>query len=195
VTILSSPLAAPIIKPAIAPRDNIYFAIRPDAPAIRRAQTCADGIEATLGRPRYRTPGECLHLTLAGLGPGWAVSREVLSRAELAAAGVRVPPFLLALNRIESWRGDPRPWVMTGEDGLIGFYGLRQALVAALAQAGLGLRWASNVTAHMTLMWDGREAPVRFIPPIRWWVREFVLIQGHVGEGRHTILGRWPLTG
>jgi len=33
----------------------------------------------------------------------------------------------------------------------------------------------------------------REIRPIRWLVRDFLLVRSHVGQGRHDHLGRWPL--
>ena len=37
--------------------------------------------------------------------------------------------------------------------------------------------------------------PEAFIDPVRWTVREFVLIQSVYGEGRLDVLARFPLSG
>jgi 2'-5' RNA ligase len=179
----------------IQPWDKIFFGLQPDAWAGRQAEACADTLQRQRGQPDHRMRRSCLHLTLAGVSLGWAVTDELLARAAEAARTVQCPPFLLELNRVESWRGDPRPLVLTGEDGVIGADALHAALGPALAKAGLAAGWASNFTAHMTLLRDRRKTPMQYVRPIRWWVREFVLIHSHVGQGRHTMLGRWPLIG
>jgi 2'-5' RNA ligase len=48
---------------------------------------------------------------------------------------------------------------------------------------------------HHKLLRKPRDAPPEFIPPLRWWVREFLLIDSVHGEGRHEVLGRWTLGG
>ncbi|HZZ69249.1 MAG TPA: 2'-5' RNA ligase family protein [Phenylobacterium sp.] len=179
----------------IQPWDNVFFGLLPDLLAGRQAEACADDLQRRRGRPDHRVWRRCLHVTLANLSLDGIVTEERLARATDAAEEVRVPPFLLEFNRIESWRGDPRPLVMTGEDGVIGADGLHAALGLALAKADLASGWASNFTAHMTLLRDRLETPIQHVLPIRWWVREFVLIHSHVGQGRYTILGRWPLIG
>jgi 2'-5' RNA ligase len=179
----------------IQPWDNVFFGLLPDLLAGRQAEACADGLQRRRGPPDHRVWRRCLHVTLANLSLGGIVTEERLARAAEAAAAVRIPPFLLELNRVESWRGDPRPLVLTGEDGVIGADGLHAALGLALIRAGLADGWASNFTAHMTLLRDRLETPIEHVRPIRWWVREFVLIHSHVGQGRYTILGRWPLIG
>ena len=46
---------------------------------------------------------------------------------------------------------------------------------------------------HMTLIWASRRVDEYPIVPIRWTVREFVLVRSHVGQSRHEYIGRWPL--
>jgi 2'-5' RNA ligase len=49
----------------------------------------------------------------------------------------------------------------------------------------------------MTLLYGDRVMAVRSIEPIRWAVRDFVLVQSQRGPGRsrHIHLARWPLRG
>jgi len=59
----------------------------------------------------------------------------------------------------------------------------------------LGERVASSFTPHVTLLYDGRVVTERLVEPIRWTVREFVLVRSLLGKTRHIVIGRWPLRG
>lgn len=181
--------------PAIAPTDNLFFALLPDRAAQHRAWLKGHALQARYGLPGYRTPFDCLHVSLVPLGPGFAITHDLLDRAMAAASAAATSgaPFLLEFNRAESWNGRPRPRVLTGEDGLIGAHRLQERLCLALGQRGIDRKAAANFRPHLTLMRDHVETPVEFIEPLGWWVREVVLVQSHVGEGRYTILGRWRL--
>ena len=74
--------------------------------------------------------------------------------------------------------------------------GIRQlydALVALLAPHGLApLHRQSGLRPHVTLGYGKHPfAPVQAI--WNWTPRELVLIESHVGHGRHRVLQRWPL--
>jgi 2'-5' RNA ligase len=45
----------------------------------------------------------------------------------------------------------------------------------------------------VSLLWDKVEVPPEAFEPIGWTAREFVLLDSVLGEGRHEMLGRWPL--
>jgi 2'-5' RNA ligase len=45
----------------------------------------------------------------------------------------------------------------------------------------------------MTLLYTDTFVERQAIAPVRWQVKEFLLIHSFVGEGRQEILGRWPL--
>lgn len=52
-----------------------------------------------------------------------------------------------------------------------------------------------GIGPHLTLWRVHGRAPQTFIAPIRWRVRDFVLIDSPYGEGRHDIVDRFPLIG
>ena len=54
---------------------------------------------------------------------------------------------------------------------------------------------ASQVTPHVTLLYDDVLVEERAVEPIRWTVREFVLVHSLLGQTRHVPLARWPLGG
>ncbi|MBS0332601.1 MAG: phosphoesterase, partial [Proteobacteria bacterium] len=100
-----------------------------------------------------------------------------------AADQAAAPGFLIELNRVEGWGGPSRPWVLTGEEGVIGLCRLRERLRWRLAAAGLRARWPANFNPHLTLMRGAPAMAIEYVAPVRWIVREFVLVRSHVGEG------------
>ena len=169
--------------------DRLFLAAVPDAATAaaiyRRAGTLkrAHQFSGALIKP------ERLHISLFFLGglPG-----EVVRMACEAAEGVRVPPFEVSFDRTVSFRGNPagRPFVLTGEDGLIRLKSFRRALGAAITRCGLRRVAKTNFTPHVTLLYDSRDVAEHPIAPISWTVSEFVLIHSMV---RYDQLARWPL--
>ncbi|HEY5413104.1 MAG TPA: hypothetical protein VIJ94_20520 [Caulobacteraceae bacterium] len=155
----------------------------------------ARDLQSRHGFQRDPTPLDRLHLSLAGLGevaepPGCGWTRDIGD----AISRVRMPPFLVQMNTVLSFRRGRHglwPVVLTGEDGVIGAGMLGDAIGAALRREGVGCRLAS--TQHVTLAWSELFVPEQPIPPISWTAREFVLIDSLQGAGRHQLLGRWPL--
>jgi 2'-5' RNA ligase len=43
------------------------------------------------------------------------------------------------------------------------------------------------------MLYDGRLVAGQPVEPIRWVVREFVLVHSLLGQTRHEVLGRWAL--
>jgi 2'-5' RNA ligase len=177
----------------VGPYDRFFFAILAEGEARRAAWALASGEQLRLGRPDYRTPEPCLHITLVMIAFGFSVSAPLLMRAAEAADRVAMRSFRISLNRIESFRGLPRPRVLTGDEGVIGLGLLYGQLCAALAMAGFGVRRAANFTPHLTLMRDRYETPLRNVEPVTWDATDFALVHSHHGQGRYTILERWPL--
>jgi 2'-5' RNA ligase len=108
-------------------------------------------------------------------------------------AGVSARPFVVSLDQVQSWNGDPRPLVLIGDDGVIGVINLHAAIHAALAQAGLAHGPERPITPHLTLLRDRLEPPGEAIDPVLWTARDFALVHSRAGEGRHHVLGRWAL--
>ncbi|MDB5423023.1 MAG: 2-5 ligase, partial [Phenylobacterium sp.] len=121
----------------------------------------------------------------------------IADRAIAAAGAVRMPPFTVALDRVGSWgRGvGQRAIVMWADDGVIGVRLLHAAIHEALAAAGSVRGPEPGLEPHLTLWRDKAEAPLEFVEPISWRIEAFVLLDSVWGEGRHEVLGRWPLLG
>jgi len=116
-----------------------------------------------------------------------------MEKAASLADRVSQPPFKLTFNHVESWKGDPHPLVLLGEEGVIGAERLHSAIHKALVQGTMAPRREPEIWPHVSLLRD--TAPVRkaFVEPIGWTAREFVLLDSPVGAARHEVLGRWPL--
>jgi RNA 2',3'-cyclic 3'-phosphodiesterase len=116
-------------------------------------------------------------------------------RARDALANFSAAPFVVMLDRVESFSGrdDRYPLVLRGDDGVVGLEMLYQKLGIAMCWAGLKL--PLNFTPHLTLSYDNCRIKERFVGPISWTVREFELVLSLVGKTKYDVLGRWQLRG
>ena len=176
---------------------NLFFALRPDQQAAEHVCVLTERLRlrhGLSGRPLAR---ERLHISLNSLGRWPDLPWGLIGEASEVASTVAMRPFVVALDHVVSFQNNAgrRPLVLIGEDGVIGVAALHSAIHQALADAIIVRRPEPVVTPHLTLLRDRRTAPKEFITPVRWWVREFVLIHSPYGESRHDVLGRWPLLG
>lgn len=118
-----------------------------------------------------------------------------MEKAAALADKVSARAFTVTLNQVESWKGDPHLLVLLGDDGVTGVQQLYAAIHKALAMGTMAPRREPEIWPHVSLLWDRAEAPRQFVEPISWMAREFVLLDSPHGEGRHEVLGRWPLSG
>ena len=88
---------------------------------------------------------------------------------------------------------DRYPFVLGSGDGLHKFTALQKYLAYELACEGF--EGSRGSAPHMTLMWADRGVGEYPVAPIRWVVRDFVLVMSLVGKSRHEYLARWPLRG
>jgi len=185
---MEGPAARPIVH-------NLYFALKPDAEMGDQVFRRAVRYQRRCGLTASPTPSERLHISLNGLGAYVQAPDHRIAEAMQAASSVRMRPFLVAFDRIASWKGQPRPLVLLGGEGVIGVSMLHAAIHTALARAGIVHGAPPELNPHLTLLRDRRESPARFIAPVSWTVCEFVLVDSLYGQGRHDILGRWLLAG
>jgi len=170
--------------------ERLFFALWPDE-ALRQQlrQRCKPLLDLPGGRP---VATENLHITLAFLGRVDARQRTCV---EVMADAIHCPAFSLQLDRVGFW---PRPRVLW-----LAPTSMPEALLTLAADlhhgaeaCGLTLD-ARPYQAHVTIKRKVREAPPEDMPiePIRWLVREFVLVrsssapQGVIYEP----LKRWAL--
>lgn len=174
---------------------KLFFTLYPDPDAARQAWRIGTRIGEREGLRGKPTGPARLHISLNGLGVHATRPDEVIARAREAVSRVRMPPFLVALNQVVSWKGSPRPLVMLGDEGVFGVFALHAAIHRALAGARLSGRWEPSFTPHLTLLRDLYETPPEFVDPVMWVVRDFRLVDSLQGESRHVPEGIWPLRG
>ena len=184
------------IDSAPAPRSTdchrLFFAILPDPDTAARIEQLARQlrIEHALTRKLLRTGH--FHVTLYFIGTYSGFPSQVAERALAAAATVGAPAFDVVFDRAGSFRrkGGDRPFVLLGDESA-GQKELHEALGAALEAVGFACHRTSRYTPHVTLLYDKHAVDERGIEPVRWAVREFVLMDSLVGQGRHVALGRF----
>ena len=177
------------------PEHKVFLALQPDVAAAQQIAGLTAEARRSHGLSGKPISAERLHISLNFVGDfRGPPPRAVIDKTKKVVGGLTGGrPFLITLNRMESWNGDPHPLVLTGEEGVIGVEELHADLHKALAAAGMAPRRPLQITPHITLLYDRREAPAVFVEPVTWKAREFVLLDTVVGEGRHEVLGRWPL--
>jgi 2'-5' RNA ligase len=173
---------------------KLYFAIQPPPEAAEAARRVLASLQP--GRSLKALLPARLHVSLNWVGGFGRPPTGIVDKAREVGAAVAVRPFDISFNRIGTWESGPPPWplVLWGDDGVIGVEALYTAIHRAMLRPGMAPRRQPEFTPHMTLLRDPASSPEAPIEPVRWTVREFVLLQTVVGE-RQDVLGRFPLSG
>jgi 2'-5' RNA ligase len=116
-----------------------------------------------------------------------------VERVSRAIAKLRSAPFEVVFEQIGGFNSGHV--VLQGQDGLEALRAFREALRQALAWEKLEKGMPQKYTPHMTVIYGQPGEEVAPIEPVRWTVREFVLVISHQGQGRHEVLARFPLIG
>jgi len=169
-----------------ASRPGIYVWLRPTA-SVRQALD-AHRRRWWWPQPNHQPAAHRLHLTLHALGP---LDDACIAQVSGALSQVRADCFDLELGWSGVWTGNgvavacPRP-----APALMRLHGaLRQALPGARPRQG----WSP----HVTLAWRALEAGAALLDPLRWPVREFLLVRSWLPphQTRHEVLGCYALMG
>lgn len=172
---------------------NVFFGLIPDDATRDRMARAVDSL-----RTRHDPQGRWLkphryHMTLHFIGTFSELPAERIAAACQAAENIRFPAFDLTLDRAGhfaqgiGWLGCEHVDPALQE--------LWEALRRELVHARVTLQGHATFKPHVTVVRDARNAlPLEPIAPIRWPVREFVLIDSQLGErNEYRPLGRWPL--
>ena len=178
------------LPPPREKRDRLFFALFPDARTAELIVRCARDLRATHGMSAPVQDAGRMHITLQHVNDYDGLPPQVVKSAINAAETLAMAPFDVTFDRVESFRGSPRPLVLRGDDNPA-LKTFQQALGAAMAKALLPPD--KSFTPHVTLLRDVVEIPSQPVAPITWTVREFVLIHSLIGQTRHIPLGRWAL--
>ncbi|MGN8020092.1 2'-5' RNA ligase family protein [Phyllobacterium sp. 22229] len=179
-------------RPALQAR--LFFGIVLDPAMQEIVDACRTGVINDYRLTRRSLIGSCrFHISLHHLGDYPRLPSSILFAAERAGAAVSMPPFEVTLHSVRSFEGgrpDRKPLVLIGEGE--GLTRLHTILGACLARNGLsGQRGA--FTPHLTLLYNSRTISEQPIEPIRFVVRDFVLIHSKRGLSEYEILQRWTL--
>ena len=170
------------------PQRRLFFALLPGA----EARSALDALARRYAPARARrVPLADLHLTLLFLG---SVPDAELARLCAAAAAIAAPPFSLALDRIERWRGGLLCATGTAGAEALAFY---QQLLGGVQAAGYVVD-TRPFRAHATLARDLPRAAGRVdepIEPVRLQADSFCLMESRerAEGGRYSVLAQWRL--
>jgi len=172
--------------------DGLFFALLPDPDQATQIERTAQQLCI-----RHRLSGtplapERLHISLFGFGAYAGLPPELVAAASDIAARISVRPFDVTFDRALSFLGRPRPLVLCGGDGVTDLIAFQRALGDAIEKRGLG-RPKPQYMPHVTLLYDKHGIDPHEIEPVRWTVREFVLVHSLRGLSRYIPVGRWPL--
>lgn len=177
-----------------AATDGLFFTVLPDEAAVAKLARTSHRLCI-----RHRLDGPVLaperfHVSLLGFGAHAGLPADLVAGAAEAAASVAAAPFEVVFDRAVSFRGRSRPLVLCSEDDIPELIALQRQLARAVEECGRG-RAKSQYTPHITMLYDKRAIQDHTIEPVRWVVRDFVLVHSLRGQGQHVPLGRWPLRG
>ncbi|MBN8798219.1 MAG: RNA 2',3'-cyclic phosphodiesterase [Stenotrophomonas nitritireducens] len=174
------------------PTERLFFAVMPDPATAWRIAELAEGLRGEHGLDGRPLARERLHVTLHHLGDYAGLPPSLLAKVQQAAARVRMPEFEVCFDEVGSFAGGRQhPFVLRSEHGADLLQGLHQELARCLQ--AIGSRPDPGFTPHLTLLYDKRRLPVQPVQPMRWLVREFVLIRSYLGQTRYQMEGRWSL--
>jgi 2'-5' RNA ligase len=169
---------------------RLFFAIEPDAPARAALAAHVAALRTAHGGGGWVAP-EKWHATLAFLGEWPAFPGDIAARAARAAGRVDAAPFPVVFDRLSSFAGGRRPWVLLASDDR-DFAALARSLHAALDGEGVP-RDARPFVAHLTVRRAPDAAPAAALAPVQWTVREVALLHSDPARAQYATLGRWPL--
>jgi 2'-5' RNA ligase len=172
---------------------GLFFGTYPNENAVAAIDTLAQRFcvrHGLKGRPLRK---DLFHLTLLDLSDCIGPPERVIAFASEAAGTISMPSFSVALDHVVPFgRSRKGPLVLGGGDGVAALAMLHHALAEAMTRAGLRVK-AKSYTPHLTLLYDRGEVVRQPVETISWTVRDFVLVQSLIGQGKHVPLARWPL--
>lgn len=178
------------------PTDRLFLAVLPTAEAGANVQALAEEVRAKYelrGRP---LKSDRFHVTLHHLGdfPGLPETEVVAVRKACTSVAAAMGPFDVAFDRVKNFSQKPsrRPVVLTDGGGNHKLRELYQRLLIELRTPPP----KRPFSPHVTLLYDERSVPEMVLSqPLRWTVREIVLIDSLMGQSKYVELERWELTG
>ncbi|WEZ84786.1 2'-5' RNA ligase family protein [Rhizobium sp. 32-5/1] len=178
-------------------RSNLFLAIVPERDTALQAVEIGRHAAVEYGLSRHLRPHQLMHVSLNAVGAYTHLPDDVVFTVSEAMSAVRAMPFEVSFDRIMSFAtGYSRPLVLTSAVRSEEMMDLHVQLAKEMWSAGLIFSYNPRFKPHMTLLYDEATVAERELAePVRWTVREFVLIHSLVGRSEYEYLGRWPLLG
>jgi len=180
------------------PTDRLLFAVFPEKPAVARIEQLTHALRLEHDLRGAVVHAEQLHITLVILGEYLGVPPDLLAAAAGAAAQIAQTAFRVRFDYVQTFRNKSRttgnyPVVLCGDEGVVGLETLHQDLTGRLRNLGFkGI--STSITPHVTMLYEPAPVASHAVAAIEWTVREFVLLQRHIGQHLpYSVLGRWPL--
>jgi len=176
---------------------NYFFAVLPDDEVRADIADIAERF-----RKSHRVNGipvavDNLHLGLCPMGKVERPKLPLEAALLAAAAKVQARGFQITLDSAMRFtaKDGQFPFVLCADGGSMqAALEVRKVIAAAQLEVGLRVSAVSSFMPHVTLQHAHLiDAIEESIPPIRWPVRDFVLIRTFFGHSRHEVVGRWPL--
>ncbi len=174
---------------------RLFFALRPTPGAVQAIVAARQQVCERLGLKGRPVAAERLHVTLHWLADHDEFPQALCDAASAAAASLVAEAFDVGFDQVGSIGGarDPGPLVLSGGENLAALRRFQRALGGEMKAAGIGHYARSHFKPHVSLLYPGVHVAREAIAPLEWRVDELLLIDSHVGEGVHELLGRWPL--
>ncbi len=119
---------------------------------------------------------------------------DVVALARQAAAATAFPAFDVTFDQAFSFSGRfAKPLVLLSREQNPALKEFNKTLGQAMASVGLGNWVAKSFKPHVTLVYDKQGVPAQPIAPLRWTVKDFVLVRSLVGLSHYDRLATWPL--
>ncbi|MBB3655919.1 2'-5' RNA ligase [Rhizobium sp. BK650] len=185
-------------RPIGKPHHTIFFAVRPTLEVTSGALEIAQFYRDTHFLTGPSRPSSVLNVTLNGIGSYRRLPDDVVFGAEQIAGAVRAEPFELVLDEVMSFLhpGQSQAFVVCSRQENQALMDLRRQIQDGLFKAGLPYNAGGHITPHMTLVYDRKTVlPEKLDQPLRWTIREFLLIHSIYGKSEHHVINRWPLLG
>lgn len=174
--------------------DGLFFGLFPDEAATNELAKKAQQLcirHRLSARPFARSR---MHVSLLGFGRFQGLPSGLVATIAEAAATITERPFEVIFDRAMSFLRPPRPLVLCGGAGVKELTAFQSHLGDALHKGGFKLS-RRQYTPHVTLLYDQRGIEEHAIEPVRWTVKEFVLVHSLLGQSKYVALGRWRLNG
>lgn len=176
---------------ASPPEHSLFFAILPGQQDAASIAALGERMNSQHALKGTLLAAHRLHVTLFDLGDYAEVPADKVALASKAAASVPAPVFDIVFEKAMSYAKGALALCSDDDEGVSALKAFRQRLGEALADAGL--KPARSFTPHMTLAYARRKLERHALEEaVRWSAGSLVLIDSHVGEGVHEVLGRWP---